>query len=74
MWDFSGDEWIAFLIAAAGTIIGARFYYRPLLSVPLLGRSLWRRLAMVICPPLALLPAYLFIQNCSDPRVGGHLD
>lgn len=61
MWDFSDDEWLAFIAAAAETVIGGLFYYIALSSMSLMGRSRWRRILLAICPPAALAPASLFI-------------
>jgi hypothetical protein len=74
MWDFSGDEWVAFVLAAAGTIIGVGLYYRPVFSIPVRRGSAWGRLVLGLFPPLALFPACLSLQNWADSRVTGHLD
>ena len=74
MFDFDADEWFFFVAAAAIVVVGCGMYYRPLLTVASLGRSIPRRLVLACLPIVSLVPTYVVLRRWADAQVVGHLD
>lgn len=74
MWNFSEDEWFFFVAAAVVTVFGGVRYYRPLISISLLGRSRLHREVLAFLPLVAMIPTCVVLSAWADPQVVGHLD
>jgi len=74
MFDFSGDEALFLLFSAAMTVGGLFALYAPLLTIPLLGRSSARRLALRVLPLLLLIFTGFVLHRSADPQVARHAD
>src|SRR4051812_7379788 len=76
--DFSGDEGLFMLVAAAASAAGGVAWYVPLFATRPAGGTRGAastKLALALLPPLLLLLLLLVLENWSDPAtVAGHGD
>jgi hypothetical protein len=75
VWDFGGDEWMFFVLAAIATAVGGYLFYVPLDSVPVMRGSLARRFVLGSLPLVALVPTLIVLVRWADAKqVRGHAD
>jgi hypothetical protein len=74
MFDFSDDESFCLFAGAVIAVIGIIRFYRPVFSIPLLGRSMTARIALAIVPLIGLGGIAAVLCRWADPQVRGHVD
>jgi hypothetical protein len=74
MWNFSNDEWVLFVAAAAISLFGSVRYYGLLISVSWMRRSRLRRGVLALLPVAAIIPTCVILNRGADAQVVGHPD